>query len=352
MKKKLIIAFLCIGITGIIGFRLVSNKRKINEKNQPAPIKDTRIPVTAALVTETIQRVGMVKTGMLAPFKEAKLLAVSNGNVQRLLFSLGDQVFQGQTLAVIDTRLLELDRQKAISNVSRLSRDLQTYTELLAGNAATQEKVNEIRQHYADAVNQVEQLERQIADASIKAPISGIIGAKAVEEGMFVAAGTEIATIVNLSQLKVQVTFTEAEVYQVALGQKVKLTTDVYPDRPMVGTVSFISPQANKAYNYQVEITAGNDKEAPLRSGTFVYADFSRKTPQPILLIPREALNESTQNASVYVVKDGKAVLRTIKTGGEYDSHIQVVNGLQRGDQVITSGQINLKDGTFIKVSN
>jgi RND family efflux transporter MFP subunit len=140
-------------------------------------------------------------------------------------------------------------------------------------------------------------------------------------------------------------------VYQVALGQKIALTTDVYPDKSFSGTVTFISPQANEAYNYQVEITAGNDKEAPLRSGTFVYADFSRKTPQKILLIPREALNESTQNASVYVAKDGKAVLRKIKAGGEYGSNIQVTDGLQPGDQVITSGQINLKDGSLINVS-
>lgn len=351
MKKKLIVPLICIGIIGFIIFKLASNKKKINRKNQPVQVENIRIPVTTATVLEKIQETGLVKTGMLAPFKEAKVLSVSSGNVQRLLFSIGDNARQGQALAIIDTRLLEFDLQKSASNESKLNRDLHTYTELLEGNAATQEKVNEIRQNYNDAQNQVRQLRKQIADATIKAPTGGIIGTKAVEEGMFVTAGTEIASIVNLSQLKVQVYLTEAEVYQIILGQKVKLTTDVYPDKSFFGTVTFISPQTNDAYNYPVEITTNNDKDTPLRSGTFVYADFSGKTTQKMLLIPREALNESTQDASVYVVQNGKAVLRNIKVYGEYGSNIQVTSGLQSGDQVITSGQINLQDGTLINIS-
>lgn len=69
------------------------------------------------------------------------------------------------------------------------------------------------------------------------------------------------------------------------------------------------------------------------------------------MMIPREALNASTQDASVYVVQDGKAVLRNIKVGVEYGSNIQVTSGLQAGDQVIISGQVNLKDGTLINIS-
>ncbi|MGO4290260.1 efflux RND transporter periplasmic adaptor subunit [Chitinophaga sp. RAB17] len=351
MKKKFIIAIACAGIVGVILLKLASNKKKINEKNQPVKTENILIPVTIDTAREVIQQAGIMKTGMLAPFREAKVLSVSSGSIRRLLFSLGDNVREGQTLAVIDTRLLELDLEKSASNVSKLRRDLETYTELQAGNAATQEKVNEIRQNYVDATNESEQLKKQIADAGIKAPTSGVIGAKSVEEGMFITAGGDIATIVNLSRLKVQVNLTESEVYQVTQGQKIKLTTDVYPDRSFFGTVTFISPQASQTHNYQVEITADNDKDTPLRSGTFVYADFSKSTAMKILLIPRSALNESKQDASVYVVKEGKAVLRKIKVGDEYGDNIHVISGLQTGEQVVTSGQINLKEGTFINVS-
>lgn len=351
MKKKAIITIVCIGITGLIIFKLITNKKKIDEKNQPVQIENIRIPVTTTIVKEGVQEAGLVKTGKLTPYKEAKIIATSSGNIQRLLFNLGDNINQGQVIAIIDTRLIKLDLQKAESNVSKLKRDLQTYSDLLEGNATTQEKVNEIRQNYNDAINLSQQLRRQIADANIKAPISGIIGTKPIEEGVYITTGEEIASIVNLSQLKVVVYFTEAEVYQISLGQKINLTTDVYPDKSFFGRVTFISPQTNQSHNYLVEITAVNKQDAPLRSGTFVHADFSKKSVQKILLIPREALNESTQNASVYVVVKNKALLRSIKVGKEYGKNIQVIDGLRAGDLVVTSGQINLKDGTLINVS-
>jgi len=351
MKKKLTTIIIFLLISGLVLLKLILNKKEIDESARIVQVENVRIPVTVTTVSEEVQAYELIRTGRLAPFKKAQVLSASSGNVQRLLFNPGDNVRQGQALAIIDTRLLELDLQKSESNVSKLGRDLQTYMELLVGNAATQEAVNDLRARYNDAKNQALQLRKQIADATIKAPITGIIGLKAVEEGMFVSAGTEIATIVNLSQLKVQVYFTESEVYQISLGRKTKLTTDINPGKHFFGAVSFISPQANQAYNYQVEITAENDKEQPLRSGTFAYADFSEKTPQKILLIPREALNQSTRNASVYVVQDGKAVLRQIMVGTVYGNKVQVTDGLHRGDQVITSGQINLNDGTLISIS-
>ncbi|HEY0176946.1 MAG TPA: efflux RND transporter periplasmic adaptor subunit, partial [Pedobacter sp.] len=226
-----------------------------------------------------------------------------------------------------------------------------TYTELLEGKAATQEKVNEIRQNYQDALNQSSQIRKQIADAAIKAPTGGIISVKATEEGSFTNAGADIATIVNLSKAKVQVNLTETEVYAVKQGQQVKITTDAYPDKVFNGKISFISPQSDVTHNYMVEIMVDNTKQSVLRSGNFVYADFSKKTKQNILVIPREALAESIKNASVYIVKDNKAYLKPINTGRETGNMIEVTSGLQKDEQVVVSGQINLKDGTAISIS-
>lgn len=351
MKKKLIITLICLGIASLIVFKLLSNKKKIDEKNEPVKVDNFNIPVTVAAVTEEIRQVDLIKTGLVIPFKEGKALAMSSGNIKSLNFNLGDKVSQGQVVAVIDTRLVELDLQKTETNIAKLKRDLQTYTELLEGKAATQEKVNEITQSYNDALNLSQQLRRQISDASIKAPLNGVISTKPLEQGMYVAAGAEIATIVNLSRIKIQVNLTESEVYQVSLGQKIKLHTDVFPDKTFTGVVSFISPSANEAFNYMVEITADNDPKFPLKSGTFIYADFSKQTSENVLLVPKEALNEISGQSSVYVVENGKAKLRNVKIGGNYKNKVFILEGLKVGDQVITSGQINLKDGSLINIS-
>ncbi|WP_184541971.1 efflux RND transporter periplasmic adaptor subunit [Mucilaginibacter sp. FT3.2] len=352
MKTKYIVIIIGIVLTVIIAYKLSANKKKINEKNSKATATDVRIPVKVATVENQLLEISIKKTGNLAPFKEAKALAITAGTILQLRFKLGDHVNQGQVLAVTDARLLQLELEKAENSALKARHDLDIYIELLQGKAATLEKVNDLRQNYLDAVNQVGRARKNLADVAIKAPTSGIVSAKAVEEGVFVNTGAEIATIINLSKAKVQVNLTESEVYQVAQGQQIKITTDVYPGKVFNGIISFISPQANQTHNYPVEIMVDNASQSILRSGTFVYADFSRKTKQQMLVIPREALTESIKNAAVYVVKNNVARQQAIKTGVELGGNIQVLSGLSPGDIVVTSGQINLKDGSPVSTSN
>jgi RND family efflux transporter MFP subunit len=351
MKTKYIVLTGVLVIALLIAFKLSSNKAKINEKNNKSTLTNVRIPVKVAAAENQLLEISIKKTGNLAPFKEAKVLALTGGNIRELRFKLGDHVNQGQILAVTDARLLQLELEKAESSAHKARYDVDVYVELLQGKATTQEKVNNLRQAYLDAVNQVDQARKNLADLSIKAPTSGIISAKAVEEGVYVNAGGEIATIINLSKAKVQVNLTENEVYQVTTGQQIKITTDVYPGKVFNGTVSFISPQADQTHNYPAEIMVDNASRSVLRSGTFVYADFSRKTKQQMLVIPREALTESVKNASVYVVVNNVARQKMITTGLELGGNIQVLSGLSAGDMVVTSGQINLKDGGLVKTS-
>lgn len=351
MKTKYIIGLIVLVIIALIIFKLAVNKSKLNQKEQPTQDSVVHIPVKVSAVKEEQQEINLKKTGSLAPFKEAKVLSTIGGTILQLRFNLGDHVTEGQILAVMDTRLMQLDLQKAQTNAAKLRRDLATYTELLQGQAATQEKVDGIRQDYLDATNQVSQVKKQIADAAIKAPTSGTIADKPLEQGVFANAGAEIATIVNLSQAKVQLNLTETEVYQAKQGQQVKITTDVYPGQIFNGKITFISPQADETHNYKIEILADNKESALLRSGTFVYADFSRKTTQNVLSIPREALTESIKDASVYVVEKNVVRQKPIKTGVEMGDQIQVISGLKKGEIVVTSGQINLKDGSQVSVS-
>ena len=351
MKTKHILIIIVIILSGLIAYKLTANKRQINSKNALAPVKDVQIPVKVAAAEEETQDISIKKTGNLAPFKEVSVMALTGGTIHQLMFDLGDHVTEGQVMAKTDPKLLQLELQKATSAANKLRNDLTTYTELFAGNAATKEKVNEVNQEYQDALNQVAQAKRNLSELTIKAPTSGTISTKLVEKGVYVASGAEIATIVNLSKAKVRVNLTESEVYMVSKGQPVKITTDVYAGKVFNGVISFISPQADATHNYPVEIMVENIERSILRSGTFVYADFSKRTKQTMLFIPREALTESVKNASVYVVENNVVRQKKIETGVESAGKIQVVSGLDAGEIVVTSGQINLREGSKVSIS-
>lgn len=351
MKTRYILGSVPVLLIVAVIYQLYANKKVLNSKNNPAVLSEIAIPVKVAEVEEQQSEVLINKTGNLAPFKEVKVLALTGGIIRKVFFKLGDEVRQGQVLAITDDRMLQLELQKAQSNATKLSGELNTYKELLEGGAATQEKVNQLKQDHADAANQVNQAKKNLADVSILAPTSGTISIKTVEDGLFVSTGSELATITNLSKAKVQVNLTETEVYQVTKGQPVKITTAVYPGKIFKGIISFISPQADQTNNYPVEVMVENAANTILRSGTFVYADFSKKTMQYLMVIPREALTESVKNASVYVVANGVVHLKPIQTGIELGGKIQVISGLKPGEIVVTSGQINLHPGSSVRTS-
>lgn len=350
MKKNFILMFVSVCIVGFIIYKLYENYQKLNQTETQKQEEILQIPVTVATAKEESQIIGSTKTGLVIPFEEAKVFSTGTGTIKKVLFKLGDKVHKGQPLAIINTQLLELELKKSESNVAKLRTDLETYTDLKKGNASTQSDVDAIRQVYNDAVNQSMQLRKQIADAVIKSPINGVIDSKNFESEMFVGIGGELGSIINSSKLKVKILCTESEVYKISMGQKIRLSTDVYPKKIIMGKVSYISPQATEAFNFVVEITIESNENIPLRSGTLMYAYFSQESSKKMILIPRTAINESVLNATVYVVKNGKAILKKIKVGEQFGDNIEVIQGLNVGEQVVLSGQINLQNETSVKI--
>lgn len=352
MKRKYIITLVivCILIV-IVVIKLTNNKKHLDFKNNPAPAKEVTIPVQVDTVKIQNLNTGIAKTASVAPFIEAKVMSTLNGTIKQLNINLGQNVTQGQVLALIDTRVLELDLQKSQANELKLKNDLGIYKELLAGEAATREKVDELALDYQNAVNETSRIRKQIKDARILAPTSGSISLKSIEQGVYVNAGTEIATIVNLSKTKVELMLTEAEVYQIKLGQRANITTEVFPGSEFSGNVTFISPQADETKSYKVEILLNNAGDKVMRSGTIVNVQFSNLNTKQQLMIPRSAIIESLQNPQVYIVNNGHAKIQKIEIDGEFGNMIAVRKGLNANDIVVTSGQINLKNGTKISIS-
>ncbi|RCR68273.1 efflux RND transporter periplasmic adaptor subunit [Larkinella punicea] len=350
MKKTTIIVVIAVlAVTSLIGFRLAANKKTIDEKNQMPTNTNIAIPVTVAPVAEGTVSQQLVKTGNLIPFKEADITATTAGKVTQVNFDLGSSIRQGATLVQLDNKLKELSLEATRLNIEKLKKDVTRYTTLLAGNATTEIQLNETKYNYENAVNQAEQIQKQIADANVKAPISGRIVKKNIEPGEYITVGTVLGTVLDVARLKVQVPVNESDVYRLREGQTVRVSADVFPGKTFNGRISYIAPQGTEEHNYPVEITI--DNAGGLKAGTFVNVDFSQKSNQKALQIPRMALVESIKNPYVYVVNGNTVQKRVIKVGREFDDSIEVLSGLSAGDQVVTTGQLNLSDGKTVQIT-
>jgi len=348
-KTTLIVVAALVAITALIGFRLSSNKKKIDEQKKPVVQTNVAIPVTVASVAEGTVSQQLVKTGNLIPYKEADIIATTAGKVTKVNFNLGSSIRQGSTLVELDNRLKELSLEATQLSIDRLKKDVTRYNTLLAGNATTEIQVNETKYNYENAVNQAEQIRKQIADANVKAPIGGRIVQKDIEPGEYITVGKVLGRVLDVDRLKVQVPVNESDVYQLRQGQAVKVSADVFPGRTFNGRISYIAPQGSDEHNYPVEITIDNANG--LKAGTFVNADFSQKSNQKALQIPRSALVESVKNPYVFVANNNVATRRAITIGRDFGDSIEVLSGLKAGDQVVTTGQLNLSDGKPVQIT-
>ncbi|GAB3954150.1 multidrug efflux RND transporter periplasmic adaptor subunit VexA [Spirosoma harenae] len=348
-KTSLIIIAASVAIVALIGFRLASNKKKIDAQNKPVVATNVAIPVTVNRVEEATVSQQLVKTGNLIPFREANITATTAGKVTRVNFDLGTPVRQGQTLVELDNQLKELSLQATKLNIEKLKKDVTRYNTLLAGNATTEIQVNETKYNYENAVNQAEQIQKQIQDANVKAPINGQIVQKGIEPGVYITVGSTLGKVLDISRLKVNVLVNESDVYQLHKGQSVKVSADVFPGKVFTGQISYIAPQGTDEHNYPVEITIANGNG--LKAGTFVNVDFSQKSNQKALQIPRTALVESIKNPYVYIVENNVVHQRKISVGRDFGDSIEVLSGLAAGDVIVTTGQLNLSEGKPVQIT-
>jgi multidrug efflux system membrane fusion protein len=353
MKRKtiIIVTSIVIAIVALVTVKLVINKRAIDKVNNRPTQTNPPVAVTAVAVKKESISSDLVKTGTLLPYKEADIMSTSAGRVTELNLELGDHVTEGQVIGVIDQKLKQLALEKAELTLSKYKVDYDRDTALLAGNAITETTVYDMKYNYEDTKNQVEQLRKQLSDANISVPISGTVTKKSIQKGEYVNNGTQIGSVVDISKLKMQVLLTETEVNGIKLNQIVKVTPNA--DTVAINAiVTYISPKGDDSHNYLVELTFANRASGPIKAGGIAYADFSQGSSEKVLQVPRNSLVESVLNPYVYVAIEGRAIKRKIKVGREFGNRLELLDGLNAGDLVITSSQMNLSDSTLISLVN
>ncbi len=350
MNKRLILIPIVIILVSIIVYTLAANKSEIDAKSQVVDRSGFAVGVTTAL-TELEEISGNVKLpANLEPNKDANITAFTQGRIESLRIKLGSQVRQGQVIGEVDTDLRELNLQATELTVNKLAEDTERYKELYEGNAVTEVNYLDVKYNYENSRLQAEQIRKQIEDGKIISPISGIVTDKRMEPGEFTNPGTVIATVVDISRLKAVVMVDEQVIYQLAEGQEAQISSDLFPGKTFTGTITYLSPEADANHNYRVEITIPNQQGVELRSGAFVMVELGLEHDTDVLMIPKIALVEGIKNPAVYVVQGDKAIYREIVLGRENGERIEVVSGLKQGEEIVTSGQINLHDNSPVEV--
>lgn len=349
--KRIVTIAIILGITGIVAFRLVSNKKVIDSRNQIKDNSNFRVSVNVAEASRRMSEKNLTMVGTVAANQLIDIKSQVQGKIIGLYVELGDYVKKDQIIAKIDNKLRQLAVGNAERNLENARRNFKRYKNLYEGGGATKAQYDQYKLALENAENTMNQMGKELSNATIRAPFSGYITAKSVEKGDFVNVGAQVAMIIDISQLKVQVNVPERDVYTLKVGDPVTITSNVYPGITYEGKIKFIGYQGDDSHNYPVEIAIVNQKKNPLRSGTYVDISFNRKSQIASLQIPREALVGSIKDAMVYIVDSGQtAHLKKITVGEDNGDFLEVINGLSEGQNVVTSGRINLEDNAKVSI--
>jgi len=230
-----------------------------------------------------------------------------------------------------------------------------------------QEQIEAMRGRVQQARGEVA-LRQTFLDATIiKAPITGTILERAVEKGEFVTtsfvgergAKGYVVSLADLNDLQVELDISQDDFAKLYMGQKAIVTTDAFPDRKYDGVIAEISPEANRqkaTVQVKVRVLKPDDflrPEMNARSAFQAREQASRKEGAPAspkIVIPTAAVRDAGGTKSIFIVFEGKAAERTIKTGNSTSKGIEVAEGLIGGEEIVLSPPATLKDGDRIAV--
>lgn len=202
----------------------------------------------------------------------------------------------------------------------------------------------------ADAARtQTETARKAISDAVIIAPLTGYISERTADIGEFVSTTQKIATIVRTSILRLRIDVPEQSVGQVTVGQGVSAQVSAYPDRNFSGTVTRISPNLNATSRTLVVEAEVENVGGLLKPGQFATVRITQSTPKPTVMIPAVAVEVDGETNKVFIVKDGRAEERIVKTGVLENDLIEIQQGVQENESVAVSNVGQLYDGVSVR---
>jgi RND family efflux transporter MFP subunit len=350
--RKLIYSVITLGIMAAMVLILMNNKAKSDAKAKLPPTK--ALAVTVATVSHETVQTDLALVGTIAANREVVVASETQGRVKGVGPDVGDHVSAGSLLARVDDELRNAALTTAQVNYDKAKQDFDRYDYMQKQNdgGIADIQVENARQTVKATEAALVIAKRQYNDTRITAPISGVLTARPVEIGTTLMPGAPVATIVDVSQLKVKVNVPEEDVFKLHNGDRVTITTDVYPGETFEGHVSMIGVKGDEAHTYPVEVTVRNGGSHQLRAGMFGKVNFTGIPRRDVLIIPREALVGSVKKPQVYVVQGKSAKLRDIVVGNELGTNVEVLSGLGMGETIVVNGRNNLRDGVEVMVTN
>ena len=348
--KKIISYIITFCLIAIVILMLMRNKKEINAQIAFAEQKVEAYPVKVEQVKPGTLNTNLEISGILSAANELMLMAETQGRVLRIYKQEGDWVNKGEAIAQVNDELMKAGMLVTEANYEKAEKDLERALALNDGGAITQQQLEGLQLNEKAAKAKYITSKKQVADALIKAPISGYINKLFLKEGGMIGATVPACELVNIRSLKMSVKVDENDVVKISKGQEVTIAAKSLDGEQLIGNITSVGAKADYALQYALEIMIPDNPNEQLKAGMVATATINFEDEEEAAIIPRRALVGSVKNPKVYILDGTQAHLRDFSIGNVNSDQIKVLDGIEIGETLVVSGQFNLQDKMEVKV--
>ena len=302
-------------------------------------------PVTAQRFVDRIEAVGTALAN-----EQVTLAAPVTERIVSLNFDDGGYVRRGQVIATLARGQQSAALADAQAREREANQQLERIQALKARGFATGSSVDSQMALAGSARAQAAQARASIGDRIVRAPFDGWVSLRTISQGAVVSAGTAIATVSDVSRIKLDFAIPETLLSAVAPGQPIVATAAAFPDTPFRGTIANIDPVINaqtRAVTVRALLPNPDRKLLPGMLMTVVIEAAGRSA----LAVPELAVVGEGESSFVYVVSNGVASRVAVTIGARQNGVVEITRGLKAGQKVVTEGVVKLTDGQKVKLA-
>lgn len=290
-------------------------------------------------------------SGTILGNEEVELRSEISGKIIKIYFQEGSQVNKNNLLVKINDAELQAQLKKAKSTLELAEYKEFRQKKLLEVEAISQEDydvaMNELKTNQAE----IELLQAQIDKTEIRAPFDGIIGLKYVSEGSYITPNNVIATLQNINPVKIDFSIPERYAGIVKKGDKIIFTIES-SNEEFTGEVYAIEPKIDLATRSLLIRGIYNNPNSRILPGSFAHIKLVLSNINDAIMIPSEAVIPDLQSHKVFLYKNGKAISQKVNLGLRTERKVQIIDGIQPNDTVITTGLLQIKDNLPVSLIN
>lgn len=328
------------------GMAQTGGKNKNGKGGDRAPLH-----VDAVVVTPQTLKDEIVISGSLLPDEVVNLAFEASGRITHIHFKEGTHVAAGQLLAQINDAPLQAQLKKIDAQLPLARNRVERQAKLLERDAVSRETYEQATTQLSTLMAEREAVTAQIRQTQLRAPFAGVVGLRQVSVGAYASPSTVVVQLTKTRPLKVQFAVPERYAGQVTDGTRLDFTLEGVSGTHQATVYAREATIDDATRTLSLRALTPN-AAGTLTPGRYVSIKLHKAEKANALTIPTEAIVPEMGKDKVFLYRGGKAVSVEVKTGLRTESRVEAVSGLERGDTVITSGTLQLREGLKVVLDN